>query len=546
VLVARLLELDAAGALTTAHVRAGAQVGGVNVRTVWRWLEAARTEGRMERRPRARLEVSDQAWEVLAQAGGNVAALHRHMKEAGGQVPSLASLHRVVRRDLQAGRVLPDRAVVRRERDEQQTRQALADLALAGPQGGGAVKTSAPPRLGPEATSGLPVGESGALAGVALPAGAQLVRTSSVRAVAEAVGQAMATQGAVCVFGDPGRGKTAAVRMALGEVPLGWKVTWVPVPVRSSVAGMRRAVFDALALPGRFPHTSALADAAVAEALGEARVLVVDEAQRLPAPCLEYLQSLWDHPGTRITLVLVGAGSERALSRLPQLASRIGAWQEVPRLDAAEVEPAVTGFHPLWRTVPSPEAWQDDPTPLRDVPAADLWTFTLEDAGTRMLTTRGIRFRKRDYVGPSVDDRPGRYPGPYPLHAPPRPPHRGLPRRHWPLPRSRGPGRSGHRGTAQRRTAGTGRPHPPPEEGPRSFPATALRCRYPGRAPSAARRADRCAGRGRTRPACCIRPRAARAAGRHPARHTSGRLAHPALSGRADRAGPPRPAPARP
>ncbi|WP_413804483.1 AAA family ATPase [Streptomyces sp. OE57] len=351
-LVARLLELDAAGALTTAHVRAGAQVSGVNARTVWRWLEAARAEGRMERRPRARLELSDQAWEVLAQAGGNVAALHRHMKEAGGEVPSLASLHRVVRRDLQAGRVLPDRAVVRRERDEQQTRQALADLALAGPQGGGAVKTSAPPRLGPEATSGLPVGESGAPAGVALPAGAQLVRTSSVRAVA--------TEGAVCVFGDAGRGKTAAVRMALGEVPPGWKVTWVPVPVRPSVAGMRRAVFDALALPGRFPHTSALADAAVVEALGEARVLVVDEAQRLSAPCLEYLQSLWDHPGTRITLVLVGAGSERALSRLPQLASRIGAWQEVPRLDAAEVMPAVTGFHPLWRTVPSPHlTWID-------------------------------------------------------------------------------------------------------------------------------------------------------------------------------------------
>jgi hypothetical protein len=141
-------------------------------------------------------------------------------------------------------------------------------------------------------------------------------------------------------------------------VPAGWKVTWVPV--RPSVAGMRRAVFDALALPGRFPHTSALADAAVAGALGEARVLVVDEAQRLPVPCLEYLQSLWDHPGTRITLVLCGAGSERALSRLPQLASRIGAWQEVPRLDAAEVAAAMTGFHPLWRTVPASElTWID-------------------------------------------------------------------------------------------------------------------------------------------------------------------------------------------
>ncbi|MGW3658769.1 ATP-binding protein [Streptomyces sp. NPDC005151] len=227
-------------------------------------------------------------------------------------MPSLASLYRVVRRDLQAGRVLPDRVVVRREREEQRTRQALADLALAGSRVGGAAKAAAarPRRLVPTAAGGLPAGESGAVAGVALPAGAQLVRTSSVRVVAEAVGQAMAVEGAVCVFGDPGPGKTAAVRMALREVPTGWKVTWVPVPVRPSVAGMRRAVFDALVLPGRFPHRSALADAAVVGALGEARVLVVDEAQRLPVPCLEYLQSLWDHLGTRITLVLCGAGRE--------------------------------------------------------------------------------------------------------------------------------------------------------------------------------------------------------------------------------------------
>ncbi|WP_258308236.1 hypothetical protein [Streptomyces sp. NWU339] len=217
VLVARLLELDAAGALTTAHVRAGAQVGGVTARTVWRWLEAARTEGRVERRRRARLELSDQAWEVLAQAGGNVAVLHRQLREAGGEVPSLASLYRVVRRDLDVGRVLPDRAVVRREREEQQTRQAPADLALAGPREGGAAKTSArrPPHPAPAAVVGASAGESGALEGVALPAGAQLVRTSSVQAVTEAVGQAMAVQGAVC----------AATRAGARPSPCGWRST---------------------------------------------------------------------------------------------------------------------------------------------------------------------------------------------------------------------------------------------------------------------------------------------------------------------------------
>lgn len=126
----------------------------------------------MEPRPRARLEVSDQAWEVLVRAGGNVAALHRHMKEAGGEVPSLASLHRVVRRDLQAGRVLPDHAVVRREREEQHTRQALSELALAGPREGDAAKVAArrPPHPAPTAVMGLPVGEGGALEGEFPPA----------------------------------------------------------------------------------------------------------------------------------------------------------------------------------------------------------------------------------------------------------------------------------------------------------------------------------------------------------------------------------------
>lgn len=362
VLVARLLELDAAGVLTSAHVRAGAQVSGVNVRTVWRWLEAARTEGRVERRPRPRLELSDGEWEVLAQAGGSVAVLHRHLKAAGGEVPSLASLYRVVHRDVEAGRVLPDRAVVRRAREEGETRQALADLAVAVPRDRAAPDAAARRRPGPvsRAAAGDVSGEGGVVAGVVLPAGARLVRTSPVRAVAEAVGQAMAAEGAVCVFGDPGRGKTAAVRMAFAQPPVGWKVTWVPVPVRPSVAGMRRAVFEALGLPGRFPHTSALADAAMVQALGQARVLVVDEAQRLSGPCLEYLQSMWDHPGTRITLVLCGAGSERALSRLPQLASRVGAWQEVPRLTAAEAASAVTAFHPLWGTVAAGDlAWID-------------------------------------------------------------------------------------------------------------------------------------------------------------------------------------------
>ncbi|WP_245685686.1 hypothetical protein [Streptomyces yerevanensis] len=103
VLVVRLLEDDA-------HVSAGVQVGGVTVRTVWRWLEAARTESRVERRPLPRLELSDQAWEVLAQTGGNVSVLHRRLV--------LAAVDPHVDRD-----VLAEQTV----REEQQ-RRALADF----------------------------------------------------------------------------------------------------------------------------------------------------------------------------------------------------------------------------------------------------------------------------------------------------------------------------------------------------------------------------------------------------------------------------------
>ncbi|WP_324839413.1 ATP-binding protein [Streptomyces sp. CB01373] len=51
------------------------------------------------------------------------------------------------------------------------------------------------------------------------------------------------------------------------------------------------------------------------DALRQPRVLVLDEAQRLPGPALEFLRGLWDHPDTDTALVLAGAGSERALRR---------------------------------------------------------------------------------------------------------------------------------------------------------------------------------------------------------------------------------------
>lgn len=108
-----------------------------------------------------------------AGAGGRErGGAHRHLKEAGGEVLSVASLYRVVRRDLRSGRVLPERVVVRREREGQQTRLALADV-VAGMREDGAAKEAArrpANRASAAASAVLPSGEGGAASGVALPA----------------------------------------------------------------------------------------------------------------------------------------------------------------------------------------------------------------------------------------------------------------------------------------------------------------------------------------------------------------------------------------
>lgn len=131
----------------------------------------------MERRRRSRFELSEEAWEVLAQAGGNVSVLYRHLKECGdgdAGVP-LASVYRAVQRELASGRVLPGRAVVRRARAERETRQALSDLAVAGVGTGtpSACAAAGPASLTPAGRKTAPAGD---VPGVVLPVGGSLVR----------------------------------------------------------------------------------------------------------------------------------------------------------------------------------------------------------------------------------------------------------------------------------------------------------------------------------------------------------------------------------
>lgn len=93
-----------------------AEAAGVSERTMWRWLCEARG-GRLEARPRKNgFTFSDALWAELARMGGNMSALRRVMPErqAAGtlavwdaaSVPSAGTLHRAVRDDIRAGRLL--------------------------------------------------------------------------------------------------------------------------------------------------------------------------------------------------------------------------------------------------------------------------------------------------------------------------------------------------------------------------------------------------------------------------------------------------------
>ncbi|AOT62638.1 hypothetical protein A4G23_05538 [Streptomyces rubrolavendulae] len=183
------------------------------------------------------------------------------------------------------------------------------------------------------------------------------------------------------------------------------------------------------------------------------------------------------------------------------------------------------------------EAWQDDPTPLRDVPATDLWTF--HPGGTpapHAGPLGGIRFRRRTMWGRG--ERAGRDPGPGPFSCSTTTTGSRSTTRPRAVTWGLRIGRPGHRRTDQRGTAGAGRSRPPSEEGPGGFPAGALRRREPAGGAPAARRADHRAGRGRTHPGRRHRPVGSGDAGPHPARRAPGRLAHPALPRHPDRAWP--------
>ncbi|MFE9743159.1 Mu transposase C-terminal domain-containing protein [Streptomyces sp. NPDC006477] len=371
----RLLALRREGMLTTARVRSAADVLGVRERAVWRWLAAAEQNEAAARAPgeRAaypgRFTVTDEVRALLGLWKGNVAAVHRELaaraaRGEGEPPPSIPTLHRAIRRDLTPG----ERAGL--AGGEREARKH--DVFLARPRGWRnkvwetdhmqapvLVDVDGKPRR-PWITWFTDCATN-AITGVAVTP----VHPSR-ESVLAALRSAVLREDPYGPFG----GVPEKVRVDRGKDFLSRTVT---------------AAFDLLDvtvedLPAYTPHLKGTVE-------GLNRAVESMFLTSLPGYARQ------PRPGKRPS-----RPKDEVLLGFEDFTARLLDWTLWWN---TEHRPApLRGRTPL-------QAWQDDPTPLRDVPATDLWTFTLEDAGTRMLTTRGIRFRKRDYVGPWMTGQTG-------------------------------------------------------------------------------------------------------------------------------------------
>ncbi|MFJ9777887.1 AAA family ATPase [Kitasatospora sp. NPDC101157] len=302
-----------------------------------------------------------------------MAALHRELtkpaardlgQESAGLVPSLGTLHRAVRREQRAGRVLQGVRPGRGRVESAVYDRALADLALPGTvdEAGQAAPVAEPvPAVVPDGSAGpVPLG-----ARLYVP-GAHVVATSQLGEVTEAIGHTVAARGIACVYGDAGQGKTVAVHQALGLLPRRVPVRLAQVAVKPALPQLRAALLTAFGLPATaLTNRTDAADRALIDAFSSPGVVLVDDVQRIAAPELDYLRLLADAPATQTSLVLCGAGAERALARAPALASRVLTWQHVPRLEASQVPAVLRLFHPLWHTAADADLLHADETLAR-------------------------------------------------------------------------------------------------------------------------------------------------------------------------------------
>ncbi|MEU4472384.1 Mu transposase C-terminal domain-containing protein [Micromonospora sp. NPDC023888] len=366
----RLVDLDRAGRLTSAHVKLAASSVGVVERTVWRWLRLARATDQLGATARPRFVVDDQLRRRLAYWRGNVAALHRDLvaqaAEGGPAAPSMATLQRAVARDLPPGA----RAGLRK--GEHAARRF--DVFLQRPATyrnavwetdhvEAPVEVDVDGRLVKPWVTWFVDCASNAVCGTAVTPGPPS-RESILTALRAAISLDEP-------YGPPG-GLPEKVRVDRGK-------DFLSAAVRAALGVFAVGLED---LPGYTPHLKG----SVETLNGAAKAMFFAGLPRYTAAPTLTNRRVADPDAPALTFEAF----------VVALLDWVRWWNTEHRMDALD------GRTPL-------QAWLADPTPLSTVPAQDLRLFTLEDDGRRRkITTKGVEWRRRRYVGAWMTGQVGR------------------------------------------------------------------------------------------------------------------------------------------
>jgi len=359
--VRRLLVLDSEGRLSGDDVLLAAGCLGVSARTVWRWLGQARAGGALVRRGREHFKVTDLVRERLAFWRGNVAAVHRELVEeataAGKTAPSRQTLQRAVERDILRG----DLAGLRRG---ERARRAH-DVFLRRPRGHrnevweadhveAPVEVDVAGRLVKPWVTWFIDTATNVVCGTAVTPG-----PASRESILAALRAAITLQEP---YGPPG-GLPGEVRIDRGK-------DFLSKTVASVLAGFAVKVED---LPGYRPHLKGSIETVNG---ASERMFVAGLPRYTHAQTLANGRPV-DPDAPALTFeAFVG-----------QLLGWVRWWNTEHVMEVLE------NRTPL-------QAWLGDPTPLSTVPAADLRLLMLEDDGkARKITTKGVGWRGRQYVG---------------------------------------------------------------------------------------------------------------------------------------------------
>ncbi len=222
------------------------------------------------------------------------------------------------------------------------------------------------------------------------PAGARTVVTPGLTAVRHALADAHQQQRFLCVLGDAGVGKTFAVHTtALTCFPDAHLL--LRLGARPGPADLRAHLHQALGLKGAPPTDPAAADSLIRRALSAGpRIVVVDEADRMPDACFEYLRFLHDDlPGGLCVVLIAGQRGERALRAQQMLHTRAAAWLTLQPLTRDQIPRTIAVLHPLWHTVAPDHLWALDSHFAHG--SLRRWTLLTHHVQRALITTGATR-----------------------------------------------------------------------------------------------------------------------------------------------------------